>query len=183
MFVTLNFVKGLSRIDAANLFDVTSQILTLIASFDMVFVSHINSHSNVSCENDLADALCTWSLSTKQQLSRSFSHEVPNLIPLLRRPNTNHTPPASSDCPICRSTNHKVNVCPFTSFMSNFSTRQRFPPCLVCLSCEHESSKCALMALPTLGFIAMVEFIGELNPGTHWVDRVIQMFYLGTPLV
>ena len=41
----------------------------------------------------------------------------------------------------------------------------------------------ALMALPTLGFIAMVEFIGELNPGTHWVDRVVQMFYLGTPLV
>ena len=40
----------------------------------------------------------------------------------------------------------------------------------------------AMMAAPVLGFCAMVHFLGEMNPATHWLDGVIQLMYLGKPL-
>lgn len=39
-----------------------------------------------------------------------------------------------------------------------------------------------LMAAPVLGFIAMVNFLSNLNPGTHWIDNMVNLLYLGTPL-
>jgi ribonuclease HI len=152
--MSVNFLKGLSRIDSPNLFDVTADIRAIIPSFHAVYASHVKAHANISCENAVADALCTWMLSSKHQISNlSLNRNASNLIPLLMSVNAKLTAPVIADtplvCPCCLKRNeHGIDSCPLVLFTTNFASRQRFTPCPACLSCEHAVTSCPLLATP-----------------------------------
>jgi hypothetical protein len=56
------FLRGLLSIIQKHLVAITKDISELFVEFDAIFVSRISSHKNISIENDVADALCTWSI-------------------------------------------------------------------------------------------------------------------------
>lgn len=149
--IAVNFLKGHSRIDAQNLAEIISEIVSLLPSFQAVYVSHVKAHLDILSENAIADALCTWALSSKCSMnSLRLNNSASNLIPVLRR--LNRSLPLSITehaCPLClKKHSHAENSCPLFTFTSFYSARQIFPPCEACLSCEHLVSSCALMALP-----------------------------------
>jgi ribonuclease HI len=89
--IAVKFLKGQSTIEASNLFDIVADIMACIPLFEAIYVSHINSHLGVSIENDVADALCTWVLSSKIEISSlALSKTASNLIPLLTTHNIPH---------------------------------------------------------------------------------------------
>jgi ribonuclease HI len=84
--IAINFLKGLSKVDAASLFDVTSSIAACLSLFEAVFASHVHAHANVAWENDVVDALCTWVIASKHHInSLRINNTASNLLPLLAR--------------------------------------------------------------------------------------------------
>jgi ribonuclease HI len=153
--IAINFLKGLSKIDAANLFDVTSSIVACLSLFEAVFASHVTAHANIAWENDVVDSLCTWVIASKHHInSLRIDKTASNLLPLLARfyPPTGPsgaTPSAAALCPCCSSCNHSSAAsCPLTIFTTLFAARHRLSPCPACLSGDHDVAKCPLMALP-----------------------------------
>jgi ribonuclease HI len=67
------FLRGLLNIIQKQLVAITKEISDLFVEFDAIFVSHIFSHKNISIENDVADALCSWNLEHAAPLSH-LSH-------------------------------------------------------------------------------------------------------------
>jgi ribonuclease HI len=147
-----NFLKGTSRIDAANLYDVTAAIIACIPFFQAIFVSHVPAHRNFSWENSVADALCTWTLASSHSIEQlHLNKNISNLIPLLNTINARipPAPPSVTFCSCCLKLNdHTVTSCPLTAFTSGFPLRQTHPPCLACLACDHPVTSCPLMSSP-----------------------------------
>jgi ribonuclease HI len=157
--VVANFLRGTSKISKAGLKKIAAQITECLAtsSFEALFVSHVPAHSNACIENDIADALCTWNLQAKQEISHlRLCADASNLPALLFKLNAKrpcHIAELASTsnllCALCLKSNcHNASSCPLAKFSRNFNARQLFPPCAGCLSREHANSSCPFLCFP-----------------------------------
>ena len=155
-----NFLKGINRITEHNLLSITLDIVALIPSFSAIFVSKIPSHQGIALENDVADALCTWSMSTEQSLTHCAHPK--NLIPYSDAPikcALESLPPKMTKlssctvlpknaCGSCHKTaHHSLPACPITRFaaLDSFNSGQH---CFGCLSPHHTATNCPLFSRP-----------------------------------
>jgi hypothetical protein len=170
MLVT-KVLRGTLRIVQKQLLSVTKNISDVLLEFDAIYVSHIPSHQNVSLENDVADALCSWSMAHSQPIAHfsiphifegdvnvpsirnaalAISHHcktLPSLLTTLKphvplNKDTTSSRLNSSECEHC-SLSHPSSSCCVRSFVtSDFVSRQ---PCQACLSPLHPFASCPLM--------------------------------------
>jgi ribonuclease HI len=152
--LTANFIAGRNRIRQECLYGLSLQIEALIPNFEAIYVSHIHSHQAVTPENDLADALCSWALSTDCSATHSanlqrvpHSNERLELLPLILQhaaKDSCKNSRSNQGCTLCSQSNHVQRECPITQF-SKLKSNQR-SKCLICLSPHHTDNSCPLMA-------------------------------------
>jgi len=155
-----NFLKGTNRITDQNLLAIILDIMALIPSFSAIFVSRIPSHQGVALENDVADALCTWSMNTNQSLTHCVHPKY--LIPYSDAPPKRALEPLTpkmaklardaglpkNACSSCHKTaHHNALACPINRFaaLDSFASEQH---CLGCLSPHHSVTSCPLFSRP-----------------------------------
>jgi ribonuclease HI len=142
-----NFIKGKNRITHDHLIAISIRIIELAAKFDAIYVSHIKAHQKVSLENDVADALCTWSIKTGlcfYKASDNAPRYLASALPMLVSRAAPHHPP--SGCSVCCQPNHKMDNCPIKRFV-NIDFNQP-THCLGCLSPSHSVQQCPILAMP-----------------------------------
>jgi ribonuclease HI len=153
-----NFLKGINRITEKHLLNITRSIVGLLPQFQAIFVSRISSHQGVCIENDVADALCTWAMSTRQPLTlcvhpkycKPYTDETEKrpleVLPTRMTHLSRRTAPPKNSCCAChKAAHHNVTACPITRFaaLTSFDSGQH---CLGCLSPHHDTANCFLFS-------------------------------------
>jgi ribonuclease HI len=153
------FLRGLLNIIQKHLISITKDIADLFPEFDAIFVAHIPSHKDVSIENDVVDALCTWNIENTAPLvhcsdlhhfetsstmpSLLAKLKVPGDLPLKSRGRPLSQIPKNQQCAHC-SLPHAATACILAKFaLGDFSSRS---PCDGCLSPLHCTSQCPLLS-------------------------------------
>lgn len=146
----VNFLQGKNSMDQPRLMDIASQIVSAISHFEEVFSVHVLAHAGFCIENDVVDAICTWTLSSNKNLSLKLSPSLSNLRAAMNSCN-NLRPGRAAEtasnsrllCACClKSNSHHQDNCPIIKFCNEFESRQLHPPCGFCLSKEHLAAKC-----------------------------------------